>query len=91
MVLNKSGISKDDKETVLQIEHYLSDIAGVYRAFGFHLIVCTQRPDATIIPPLVRSNIDYRICGRADKILSEIILDKPDASVRVRKSDRGMF
>lgn len=46
-VLDKAGLSKEDKELVAQIESRLSLIARQGRAFGIHLILATQHPDAT--------------------------------------------
>ena len=34
---------------------------------------------------------EYRVCGRADKILSNIVLDKPDAADTITPQDQGMF
>lgn len=56
-----------------------------------NLILGTQRPDATIIPPQVRSNCDYRVCGRADDTLSKIILDNTSASDAVPIDVAGRF
>ena len=32
-----------------------------------------------------------RICGRADKVLSQIILDNNEAAEKISQSDQGMF
>ena len=90
-VLDKTGLSKEDKELVAQIENKLSVIARQGRAFGIHLILATQRPDATILPGQIRNNIDCRVCGRADTVLSQIILDSTDASERIPKDAQGRF
>ena len=90
-VLDKTGLSKEDKELVTQIESRLSLIARQGRAFGIHLILATQRPDATILPGQIRSNIDCRICGRADNVLSQIILDNTSATERIPKDAQGRF
>ncbi len=49
-VLDKTGRSKEDKELLAQIENRLSTIARLGRAFGIHLILATQRPDANYHP-----------------------------------------
>ena len=90
-VLDKTGLSKEDKAVVQITENLLSVIARQGRAFGIHLILATQRPDANIIPGQIKNNIDYRVCGRADNILSQIILDKADANDRVPKNAQGRF
>lgn len=90
-VLDKTGLNSEDKKMIGEIENYLSQIARQGRAFGINLILGTQRPDATIIPPQVRSNCDYRVCGRADDILSKIILDNTSASDAVPIDVAGRF
>ena len=58
---------------------------------GIHLILATQRPDAAIIPGQIRNNMDFRVCGRADSVLSSIILDNTDAADLIPKDARGRF
>ncbi len=90
-VLDKTGRSKEDKELLGQIENRLATIARQGRAFGIHLILATQRPDATVIPGQIRNNMDFRVCGRADSILSQIILDNTSAADLIPKDTSGRF
>lgn len=90
-VLDKSGRNKEDKELLSQIEGKLATIARQGRAFGIHLILATQRPDATIIPGQIKNNMDFRVCGRADSVLSQIILDNTSAAEQIPKDARGRF
>ena len=90
-VLDKTGLSKQQKDEILKIESELSIIARQGRAFGIHLVFATQRPDAAILNGQIRNNIDTRICGRADNVLSQIILDNTDASDKIAKSSQGRF
>lgn len=90
-LLDKNGLSKEDKEQVSRIESKLSVIARQGRAFGIHLILAMQRPDATILTGQIRNNIDCRVCGRADSVLSQIILDSSDAADRIPKDAQGRF
>lgn len=90
-VLDRTGRSKGDKELLAQIESRLATIARLGRAFGIHLILATQRPDATIIPGQVKNNLDFRVCGRADDVLSQIILDNTSAAEQIPKDARGRF
>jgi len=90
-VLDKTGLSKEKKEVVSRIESHLSVIARQGRAFGIHLILATQRPSADILSGQIRSNIDCRICGRADNILSQIILDSTEAAEQIPKDAQGRF
>lgn len=90
-LLDKTGLSKEAKAEVVEIEGYLSTIARQGRACGIHLFLATQRPDANILPGQIKNNLDYRVCGRADLVLSQIILDNGDAQERISKTAQGRF
>lgn len=90
-VLDRTNRSGGGKEFYGKIESKLSVIARQGRAFGIHLILATQRPDAALIPGQIRTNLDCRICGRADTILSEIILGDGEAARQISKNARGRF
>ena len=90
-ILDKTGLAKAEKEQVARIENRLSTIARQGRAFGIHLFLSTQRPDANILSGQIRNNIGYRICGRADNVLSMIILDSTDASDKIPNDAQGRF
>ena len=90
-VLDKAGLTKEQKERIGLIENRLSMIARQGRAFGIHLILATQRPDANILSGQIRNNIDCRVCGRADTILSQIILDNATAAEQIPKDKAGRF
>ncbi len=90
-LLDKTGADKASKEVSAKIESMIATIARQGRAFGIHLILATQRPDANIISGQIKNNIDYRICGRADNVLAQIILDTADAASQVPKDEPGMF
>lgn len=90
-ILDKTGLTKEQKDKVGLIESKLSVIARQGRAFGIHLILATQRPDANILSGQIRNNIDCRVCGRADNVLSQIILDSTAASEQIPKDAAGRF
>ena len=90
-ILDRTGADADRKKLLNQIENKLSIIARQGRAFGMHLLLATQRPDATIIPGQIRNNLDCRICGRADNVLSQIILDSTMAADQIPKDSQGLF
>ncbi|MGI6019826.1 MAG: FtsK/SpoIIIE domain-containing protein [Marvinbryantia sp.] len=90
-VLDKTGLSREAKKDVESLEAKISTIARLGRALGVHLILSTQRPDANILAGQIKSNIDIRICGRADEVLSRIILDTSDAAELIPKDEQGLF
>lgn len=90
-VLDKTGLDKDQKALVGQIESKFSIIARLRRAFGIHLMFATQRPDADVLKEQIKNNIGYRICGRADKVLSQIILNNSEGTEKISPNDHGIF
>ena len=90
-MLDKTGLTKDQKEIVVKIEGLLGTIARQGRAFGIHLILATQRPDSTILNGQIKNNINCRICGRADNVLSQIILDNTSAAEQIPEDAQGRF
>ena len=75
-----TGLDKPNKELVTAIVGQLSTLARLGRAFGIHLVLATQRPDANVLPGQITNNIDIRICGWSDLVLSQIILNNGDAA-----------
>ncbi len=56
-------------------------IAALGRAVGIHLIIATQRPDRNAIDPLIKSNLQGRLCFQmADNASSMTILDSVRAA-----------
>jgi S-DNA-T family DNA segregation ATPase FtsK/SpoIIIE len=71
-----------------EIETPLVRLAQKARASGIHLVLATQRPDATILTGLLRSNIPSRIALRVQKSTeSKIILDEIGAEALLGKGD----
>lgn len=53
----------------------LGSIARLGRAAGVHLVLATQRPDATILPGETKANLGARVCcGTVDATASSMIL-----------------
>lgn len=85
------GMSKEDKARSAEMVAALSKIARLGRAFGIHLILSTQRPDANVVPGQIKNNVSFRVCGKADNVLSTIILDNGDAADKIPKDSHGLF
>lgn len=90
-MLDKTGRSKESKEALAQIENKLATLSRLGRAFGIHLILATQRPDANVLPGQIKNNLDFRVCGRSDNVLSQIILDSINAADQIPKDAKGRF
>lgn len=90
-VLDKTGLNKEEKEFVSKIESHLSTLARKSRATGIHLILCTQRPSVEVLKGEIKANLGYKFCGRADDVLSRMILDNSSATEMISPTDQGMF
>ena len=90
-ITDTTGMDKPQKELAAAIVGKLGTIARQGRALGISLIVATQRPDANILPGQIKNNIDYRICGKAYDVLSQMILGNTDAADQIPKDSQGLF
>lgn len=94
-LLDKTGLKKStDKEKLElmeKIEEYITSISRLGRAFGIHLILSTQKPSADIINGQIKTNLGNRICGSADKILSQMVLENNTASEKIPPNSKGVF
>lgn len=63
-------------------------LANLWRAAGFHLIVATQRPDIKVIPWNIKANISTRVCfSLATRIDSKVVIDEEGAEQLLGKWD----
>jgi S-DNA-T family DNA segregation ATPase FtsK/SpoIIIE len=71
-----------------EIEAYIVRLAQKSRAIGIHIILATQRPQATVVTGLIKSNmpcrIGFRVAARMD---SRIILDHNGAETLLGEGD----
>lgn len=88
-MLDKTGVSKDEKEIFDLLIAAISTLSRLSRATGINLLFGVQRPDAKVLPGQIKNNIPVRISGHfADKAASEIVLgntaavDLPDIKGR---------
>ncbi|MEA5594465.1 DNA translocase FtsK [Rivularia sp. UHCC 0363] len=64
-----------EKESRTVLEQSIKRLGAKARAAGIHLIIATQRPDATVVTPLIRSNLPGRVALRtASEADSRIVL-----------------
>lgn len=87
----QKNVSKELKETIANINEYLSKLTQLGRAVGYNVVCSTQRPDQDAIPSQVRSNINVRICGKANENLSRVVFGDSRADELVPKNLRGRF
>jgi S-DNA-T family DNA segregation ATPase FtsK/SpoIIIE len=64
-----------EKESRKALEQSIKRLGAMARAAGIHLIIATQRPDATVVTPIIRSNLPGRVALRtASEADSAIVL-----------------
>ena len=89
--LDKTGSTKEQKQIIDNIIGYLSSLARLGRATNISLILSQQRPDASVLPGQIKAQCSYRIAGRCDNVLSQIILDSTMAAEKIPFDERGLF
>ena len=91
MLLSKKMALDSEAKLTKEIEALVTLVATQGRALGIHLILSIQRPDATVVDGQISNNIDFRVCGRASQVLSEVVLGITDARTQVPKDGNGIF
>jgi S-DNA-T family DNA segregation ATPase FtsK/SpoIIIE len=71
-----------------EIEAYVVRLAQKSRAIGIHIVLATQRPQATVVTGLIKSNMPTRIGFRvAARLDSRIVLDQNGAETLLGEGD----
>lgn len=80
MISPKTITDKERRKLAAACDEAAAKISGTGREAGVGLLYCTQRPDADVINPLVKANMDCKICFKTEtESNSVIVLDRPGA------------
>lgn len=70
----------------------LCEIARLGRAVGIHLLVCTQRPDADVVPGQLKANLGGTVAFRVrSRVNSEILLEDDRAARLPHRPGRALW
>jgi S-DNA-T family DNA segregation ATPase FtsK/SpoIIIE len=71
-----------------EVESHIVRLAQKARAVGIHLIIATQRPQATVVTGLIKANMPCKLAFRvSSKMDSRIVLDMNGAEVLLGQGD----
>lgn len=90
-MLDKTGLSSEEKRIYAEIEKELSTLARLGRAPGINMILATQRPDANVLTGQIKNNLPIRISGRMmDDPASKMVLGNTEAT-KIDEAIKGRF
>jgi len=83
---------KSEKKAKEYVHNLLVELICVARALGIHIIVCTQRPDAQVVPGQLKAELGATMafCCR-NEVNSRILLDHGGAAYLPRIPGRAIF
>jgi DNA segregation ATPase FtsK/SpoIIIE, S-DNA-T family len=76
------------QENGKECEHHIVRLAQKARAVGIHVIVATQRPQASVVTGLIKANLPSKIAFRVNtRMDSRIVIDQNGAELLLGHGD----
>jgi hypothetical protein len=96
MLLGPSGVKTDagveEDKLRLEAQNLIGDLLRLGRAAGIHVVIASQRVDASSLSSELRANVDVRIAaGRMDPNASYLGIDSGDAAELPNIRGRGLL
>ena len=87
----KSAEGKEEDQLKDEIVSIIRSIAQLGRSAGIHVLVATQKPNAEVVPTVLRSNLGWRaFCGRANEAGASLVALDNTLATTVDSSKPGM-
>lgn len=68
-------------------ENAILSIGAKARAVGIHLVICTQRPDSSILTGAIKQNIPSRIAFKTASAVDARVIGVPEAEILLGRGD----
>lgn len=82
------GMGGDTRKTAISLKESIIRLAQKGRAAGIHVILATQRPEASVVSGLIKSNCPMKIAFKVSTgIDSKVIIDGPGAEKLIGRGD----
>jgi S-DNA-T family DNA segregation ATPase FtsK/SpoIIIE len=82
------GMGGDTRKAAISLKEAIIRLAQKGRAAGIHVILATQRPEASVVSGLIKSNCPTKIAFKVSTgIDSKVIIDGPGAEKLIGRGD----
>ena len=82
------GMGGDTRKTAISLKEAIIRLAQKGRAAGIHVILATQRPEASVVSGLIKSHCPMKIAFKVSTgIDSKVIIDGPGAEKLIGRGD----
>lgn len=80
-----------DKDLRKMAKFLLNDVMATARAYGVHVILCTQEPSSKIVPTYIKTNAPARVCFRVPSIGASMTVVGDKSAYKLSPRGRGVF